>query len=202
MRFEPVSGHVFSCVPKDFVTAVAGRSLAAVALLLAVTGCGGTDGLNRVEVQGDVTVNGVPVKAGRVNFVPEGGTHGPASGAPISAGKFAIPAGRGPVPGKYAVRVQIDDPVPVADSNAAPVEFREPTKEEVLAGKDDLQPVDSGPRNATPEFDPLEPPQDTSPEFHVTVTADGPNQFDLAVGGEGGGKEPVSAQDSEAAVTE
>jgi hypothetical protein len=186
MDSDPISHQVSSVARKAAGAARVVQMPAVIALMIAVTGCGGGDELNRVEIQGDVTVNGTPVKAGRVTFIPEGGTRGPASGAPISGGKFVIPLDRGPVPGKYAVRVQIDDPVPAADagSAAAPVEFRPPTKEEVLAGKDESQPVESSPSNATSELDPAEPPQDTTPEFHVTVTAEGPNQFDLAVGGE------------------
>ena len=184
MGSDPRGRHAYSLAPMASGAASAFQLSALIALLIAVTGCGGGDELNRVEVQGDVTVNGVPVKAGRVNFIPDQGTRGPASGSGIIDGKFVIPRDRGPVPGKYVARVQIDDLGEAADSGAAPVEFRPPTKEEVLAGKDELRPEEFRPNPGEPGFDSGASVQDTAPDFHVTVTAEGPNKFVLAVGGE------------------
>ena len=162
------------------------RCSLAIGILIAVAGCGGSEELDRVEVQGMVTLNEAPIKNGRVNFIPEKGTHGPASGSEIHDGNFVIGGNRGPVPGKYLVRIQIDDVASSNDnSSATAVTYRPPTKEEVLAGKDELQPEGSHLNTDTPES---QSGQNTAQEFHVTVTAEGPNNFELAVGSKDAGK--------------
>ena len=163
------------------------RCSLAIGILIAVAGCGGSEELDRVEVQGMVTLNEAPIKTGRVNFIPEKGTHGPASGSEISAGNFVIHRNRGPVPGKYLVRIQIDDVESVDNtSTETVVTSRPPTKEEVLAGKDELQPEGARLNTGTAES---KSGQNTAQEFHVTVTAEGPNNFELAVGSKDAGKE-------------
>jgi hypothetical protein len=144
-----------------------------------LAGCGGDDS-GRVEVSGEVTFGGSAVESGRVNFIPEGDTKGPASGGEVVAGSFIISQERGPVPGKYLVRVQVT-PTGPSDSSAgrkSTKQTRPPTKEEVLSGTRDVV-ADDG------DVDPMEEAGDARnysvPEFHVTVTADGPNSFTLAI---------------------
>ena len=152
-------------------------SLLALALAISLSGCGGAaDELPREEVSGEVSKNGSPIKEGRVNFIPEGQTKGPASGAGIVNGKFMIPRVNGPIPGTYLVRVEVTvesaEPEP-----ASPGQM--PSKDEILAGKE------------APAVDPTvgedlpAPSVDrTSLEFHVTVEEGGSNRFVLPIGGE------------------
>ena len=190
MNSKSTSYHVLSC--SQTVSGVGSiiRWTLTIGILIAVAGCGGSEELNRVAVQGMVTLNEAPIKTGRVNFIPEQGTHGPASGSDIHDGDFAIGRNRGPVPGKYLVRIQIDDVESSDDtSSATAVTSRPPTKEEVLAGKDEVQPEGARLNTEPPESQSAKSQQNTAQEFHVTVTAEGPNNFELAVGSEDAGKE-------------
>jgi len=190
MNTESTSYHFLSCSQSVSGAGSVIRCSLAIGLLIAVAGCGDSEELNRVAVQGMVTLNEAPIKTGRVNFIPEQGTHGPASGSDIHDGDFAIGRNRGPVPGKYLVRIQIDDVESSDDtSSATAVTSRPPTKEEVLAGKDEVQPVGARLNTETPESQSAKSQQNTAQEFHVTVTAEGPNNFKLAVGSEDAGKE-------------
>jgi len=194
MNSESTSYHVPSCSQS-----VPGQGsiiwwTLAIGILIAVAGCGGSEELNRVAVQGRVTLNEALIKTGRVNFIPEKGTHGPASGSDIHDGDFTIGRNRGPVPGKYLVRIQIDDVESSDDtSSATTVTSRPPTKEEVLAGKDDVQLERARLNTKTTESQAAKSQQNTAQEFHVTVTAEGPNNFELAVGSEDAGKESAPA---------
>jgi hypothetical protein len=74
-----------------------------VAVVSAVlSGCGG----NHHAVEGSVTLDNVPVNGGMIQFVAQG--DGPAvksmnTHAEIIDGKYSLPAGQGPSPGKYKV---------------------------------------------------------------------------------------------------
>lgn len=93
------------------VQRLAGR-IAALAVLLftsTVTGCGPAEPL-RVKVAGQVTLDGSPLEAGEIQFVPPNGR--PASATIEAEGRFDLtsatvgdPAREGVVPGKYQVAV-------------------------------------------------------------------------------------------------
>lgn len=87
------------------------RSILSVAVLgvvgILLGGCGG-DTIPRVEVQGEVKLDGVPLNGGSVTFIPVGS--GPAAGATIENGHYAITEDKGPSPGEY--RVEIRSPKP------------------------------------------------------------------------------------------
>jgi len=73
---------------------------------LAAAGCGGGGGdtLPREPVTGTVTLNGVPVDHGNIQFRPVGGQgDGTIAGAEIKGGKYSIPREQGPVAGGYRV---------------------------------------------------------------------------------------------------
>jgi hypothetical protein len=165
------------------------RYLLIISMAFASSGCGdGGDELGRVEVSGDVLIDGSPVTAGRVNFIPEGATKGPASGSPIDDGTFRISREHGPVPGKYLVRVQIDsgEPATSPDSPKPESRTRQPTKEEVLSGSREVTMEDEA--SSGEDFDPTleneKVAEPSIPEFHVTVTTEGPNSFTLKVNAE------------------
>jgi hypothetical protein len=87
-------------------------------VLILVSGCGYGNS-DSVPVKGTVTFDGQKVDGGAIVFVPEGemGTR-LKRGGPIVDGAYALPAGKGPLPGLYRVEItwnkktgkQIDDP--------------------------------------------------------------------------------------------
>jgi hypothetical protein len=80
---------------------LAGLLLATAALLLA--GC--TRVGDGASVEGTVTVNGKPLDAGAINFVPIRPTTGPSAGAAIADGRYSIYGPKAPLPGKYRVEI-------------------------------------------------------------------------------------------------
>ena len=70
-----------------------------------VSGCGGSDGLDRLHIKGTVKVNGAPLESGRISFLPTEGTSGPATGTVIESGQFEIPLAQGPVQGKHRIEI-------------------------------------------------------------------------------------------------
>lgn len=73
--------------------------------LCMMSGCGESDGLDRLHVKGTVTVNGAPLKNGRISFLPTEGTSGPATGTVIENGQFEIPLEQGPMQGKHRIEI-------------------------------------------------------------------------------------------------
>jgi hypothetical protein len=59
-------------------------------------------------VSGKVTLDGSPLNTGIITFYPkERGL--PSAGAPVSAGKYVLPDGRGLMPGEYVVAIDAPD---------------------------------------------------------------------------------------------
>jgi hypothetical protein len=79
----------------------------AIAMLVSVAACRKSDGLQRVEVQGNVTYQGAPAEHGLITFRPATGSSGPAAGTGIINGKYFIPAEKGPVAGPHEVEIKI-----------------------------------------------------------------------------------------------
>jgi hypothetical protein len=74
--------------------------------LLALGGCGSGDGLSRVPVGGTVAVDGAPLRAGVVRFIPVGATKGPAAVATVKDGTFELREHEGPVVGTHRVEIE------------------------------------------------------------------------------------------------
>lgn len=74
-------------------------------VLVFMTGCGGSTGLERSSVHGKVTFDGKPLEKGLIAFLPTGDTKGPSSGAEIKNGEFSIPKETGPTPGPHRVEI-------------------------------------------------------------------------------------------------
>ena len=78
-----------------------------LSLLILTTGCGGSGGdVERSEVSGSVTYKGQPIEEGLIRFVPEKGTAGPVSAAPIANGKYTIDAKGGVPVGTHRVEIE------------------------------------------------------------------------------------------------
>ncbi len=83
-----------------------------VMLLLAgvwVTGCGSKPGPARVPVAGTVSLDGEPVKAGCIRFIPTDATKGPAAVAIIKEGSYELGKTDGPVAGTLRVEIEATD---------------------------------------------------------------------------------------------
>ena len=85
-------------------TAMVGRIFAACGFglaLLALTGCGGSSGST---VTGSVTINGEPMKAGAITFMPVEAKGGQSAGGDIVNGKYTA---KNVTPGKERVTVVV-----------------------------------------------------------------------------------------------
>jgi hypothetical protein len=77
-----------------------------VVLLLSALLLGGCNANARYRVYGSVSYKGQPITAGLITFIPEG-SEASAGGAPITDGKYDIPAASGLPPGKYKVSISV-----------------------------------------------------------------------------------------------
>lgn len=90
-------------------------------LSVVLLGCGVSgDGLNRQAVSGTITMEGSPLAAGTIQFLPDGGDPAKAigGGAPITGGAYEIAADSGLPPGKYIVTISA--PAGGADAGGGP----------------------------------------------------------------------------------
>ncbi len=84
------------------------RAAGLAALLLAVLpGCGDA-GLQRVAVQGNVTVDGQALKNGSITFIPTEGTVGPKASGQVADGTYELNKEDGPMIGKLRVEIRAD----------------------------------------------------------------------------------------------
>ena len=73
-------------------------------LLVFAAGCGRNTG--KVSIGGDVSYDGQPVASGTIIFTPVEGTQGPSTGGGIEAGRYQVPAQKGPLAGgRYKVEI-------------------------------------------------------------------------------------------------
>src|SRR5689334_12932781 len=113
-----------------------GRLAAALlSLLVAGGGCAdrnsSVDTLPRVAVSGSVTLDGKPLPAGSVQFLPEAAEAGKGVTAvgDIKDGTFTIDKDQGPVPGKYRVNISSLHGVEIKpDEQPGPPPKQEPEK--------------------------------------------------------------------------
>jgi hypothetical protein len=144
--------------------------LAAVAVAGGLPGCGSrTNGPHRA-VQGSVTLAGVPIKEGAIEFHMTGnGPKGLAGGAMIIAGRYSIPRAHGLLPGTYRVIIR---------SPAEAVPMVAPDMESPEGGKPVARPKEPQRYAATERIPPAYNEEST---VEVEVLATGPNQFDFLV---------------------
>jgi hypothetical protein len=134
---------------------------AALVLLttLAIGGCGAdgsapVDPYQRVAASGTVTLDGVPLSEGMIQFEPAASTKGPAASGEIHQGKFAIEKSQGPVAGKYKVRISGRPPAKI-----------------------DVQEQPGGTPKVTP--DPVPSKYNTKSTLETDVPADGSSTLDF-----------------------
>ncbi|MFH5805677.1 hypothetical protein [Alienimonas sp. DA493] len=110
--------------PAAGIAPSAAIALAAALAAVLAAGCGGSERPPQVAVRGTVTVDGAPLPAGTVTFVPVDGAPGPRASGAITAGEFALPAAAGPAPGVHRVEIVAADPDrPAADAELSPAEL-------------------------------------------------------------------------------
>lgn len=80
-----------------------------VLFALYVASCSGDVGPERVAVHGAVRLDGAPLPAGQIRFIPTEGTSGPAAAAEIKDGEFAFTEDDGPIVGTHRVEIEATD---------------------------------------------------------------------------------------------
>ena len=80
-----------------------------VIILSMVLGCG-HGGLERVDVSGEVTFGGQPVRDGQIRFLPKPGTNAPVTIEPITEGRYSTATSSGVPVGSYRVEIRAYDP--------------------------------------------------------------------------------------------
>lgn len=124
--------------------------------LLLMPACGSSHG-GRMEISGEVKLEGEPIKDGAITFVPLD-NQDTQSGAPITNGSYKIPAASGLKPGKYLVQITSGD-------------GKTPTDEEA-----------GGPGGSNIVSVDLVPPDwNVNSKQQVEVQSKGPNKFDFAI---------------------
>jgi hypothetical protein len=112
---------------------------AVAAMMVSVMGCSKSpDPWNRAAAQGNVTLDGAPLKEGTITFFPSGATKGPAAGGEIRDGRYEIPADGGPVVGTNRIEIRsvqktgriVKSPMAV-ESSGPPIDMVEELKEVV-----------------------------------------------------------------------
>jgi len=103
-------------------------SLAALAGVVPLVGCGKTDPFARQPVKGTITWKGKPIQFGTITLEPASGQKTGAT-ASIANGAFSIPREAGPSPGAYAVWIHAFDRGADPPPGTAPGEEGPPPKE-------------------------------------------------------------------------
>ncbi len=75
--------------------------------LFYMLGCGGS-GSGRQALQGSITIDGAALEQGAISLRPSAGHSGPAAVTTVEAGSYRFTSENGPLPGPYAVKINID----------------------------------------------------------------------------------------------
>jgi hypothetical protein len=127
-----------------------------------IGGCGGKSGPPRFAAEGTVLLDGAPLPAGVIRFIPEGTNKGPAASATIQNGKFSLDASSGPVAGQHRVEIEATGYEGFAvDDEQAYAQKATTTRGPVI------------PQN------PIPPTYNRQSTLSKTITAEGPNTFEF-----------------------
>jgi hypothetical protein len=125
--------------------------------VLAAGGCGPRS--DRLEIAGQVTLDGAPLNAGSIRFTSIGGETLIAAGAMIRDGAYLIPQEKGLLPGVYHLEIH------APDADAPPI---------MVSAVPGGPSIPVAPDRIPPEYN-------VKSEKQVDVTADGPNVFDFHI---------------------
>lgn len=87
-------------------------------LLVALPACGPGNPLGRRPIDGRITLDGLPLESGHIQFTPQA-SGGVSGGAIIAQGIYRLETQKGLPPGKYHVQIFSPQQTPEAPSNAA-----------------------------------------------------------------------------------
>jgi hypothetical protein len=89
-------------------------------MALVLVSCGDSGSASgRLAISGTVHFKGAPVQNGSIEFVPHPGVK-TTSGAPITNGRFSIPADRGLEPGAYTIKISSMEAPPDTEPGGLP----------------------------------------------------------------------------------
>ena len=125
-----------------------------------LTGCGNNP-LGREPIEGTITLHGVPLDQGAIEFRPLEKKGGVSSGAVITNGKYSVPIEKGLPPGEYRVMIFSA----AADTSPAP------------SGPPGSNPM-GGPR---PTIERIPPKYNVASKVIAEVTDGGENRFDYTI---------------------
>lgn len=80
------------------------EALCVLLLTIVFVPAGCRDATGRQKVTGEVSFNGEPLPSGEISLRPF--DTGPSAAGRVKDGKFELPSGKGPMPGKYLVRIE------------------------------------------------------------------------------------------------
>jgi hypothetical protein len=86
------------------------HSLGFVIIVIHVVGCGRSDGLTRVVVNGNVRLGGTPIERGQIRFIPNVDTPGPVTIEEIRDGEYSCKRSGGVPVGQHRVEILAWDP--------------------------------------------------------------------------------------------
>jgi hypothetical protein len=86
------------------------QSLCFAIVAIQLVGCGRSDGVTRVVVNGNVRLDGAPVERGQIRFIPDVDTAGPVTIQEISDGEYSCQRSGGVPVGKHRVEILAWDP--------------------------------------------------------------------------------------------
>lgn len=155
----------FKCQPHLSPEWMPGRSryarffcgLLAPTICLALAGCGANSDL--LEVGGNVSLNGVPLKSGSIRFTLMNNEKAVSAEPGIIDGRYATASGKGLPPGTYHVMIS------AVDENSPMVTVRDALGRPVTSAPADLIPAE----------------YNTSSDKTVDVTPEGENQFNFDI---------------------
>jgi len=92
-----------------------------VFLFSALSGCGKSEGLERIAIAGSVTFQEEPIMDGQIRFGPKAGTKAPITVEPVHNGQYNTETSGGVPVGRYQVVIRSYDPdEPVARGPGSP----------------------------------------------------------------------------------
>ncbi|HUG70146.1 MAG TPA: hypothetical protein VMM76_20525 [Pirellulaceae bacterium] len=106
--------------------------------VLSSLGCGDSSGPTRQALRGSITINGEVLEQGAISLRPTEGHSAPAAVTTVEQGEYRFTSDNGPLPGPYAVKINID---PDSDQGKAIIRG--------VAATTGIEPVELGPKGGS-----------------------------------------------------